>query len=103
MTIIFQLLIVTTSMESINFVHDVNVMRKTLKSIYANSEDLRALNSEGDTGPGNCKVQVLPVCWRHMLDFPKQRGNGRELDLGDADAEEDNCEQSSTHIWSRLS
>lgn len=78
-------------MESVNFVHDVNMMRKTLKSVYAGSEDLKALNSDSETGPGNCRVQVLPVCWRHLLDFPKRRENKGESDLADADAEEDNC------------
>ncbi|KAI1109017.1 DDHD domain-containing protein [Nemania sp. NC0429] len=76
-------------MESINFVHDVNMLRKTLKSVYAHSEDLKALNSDSGTGPGNSKIQVLPVCWRHLLDFPKRREKKGETDLGDMTAEED--------------
>jgi hypothetical protein len=44
-------------MESVNFVHDCNVMRKTLKSVYSQSTNLRALNSELGDGPGNCRVQ----------------------------------------------
>ncbi|KAH7324443.1 DDHD domain-containing protein [Stachybotrys elegans] len=75
--------------DTVNFVHDVNVMRKTLKSVYTNSADLKALNSESGEGPGNCRVQVLPVCWRHLLEFPKQRGKKTERDLGDDDGEED--------------
>ncbi|KAI9859006.1 MAG: hypothetical protein M1813_007133 [Trichoglossum hirsutum] len=73
-------------LEAVNFVHDVNVFRKTLKSVYAASADLQALNSEVDKLPKNCRVQVLPVCWRHLLDFPKQsiKRNRREHDLGDA-------------------
>lgn len=47
-------------MESVNFVHDVNVLRKTLKSIYGSSPDLQALNAEVDKLPKNCRVQVLP-------------------------------------------
>ncbi|KAK8049352.1 hypothetical protein PG994_011082 [Apiospora phragmitis] len=47
-------------MESVNFVHDVNMLRKTLKGVYSHSADLRALNSEFGEGPGNCRVQVLP-------------------------------------------
>lgn len=78
-------------MDSINFVHDVNVLRKTLKSVYTNSADLKALNSELGAGPGNCKVQVLPVCWRHLLDFPRQREKRGESDIGDIGAEEDEC------------
>lgn len=77
-------------MESLNFVHDVNMLRKTLKSTYSNSDDLRALNSEiGDSGPGNCRVQVLPVCWRHLLEFPKRREKKGEHDLSDTLDDED--------------
>lgn len=74
-------------MESINFIHDVNVLRKTLKSVYETSPDLQALNSELDKLPKNCRIQVLPVIWRHLLDFPKQsfKQNRREQDLTDAD------------------
>ncbi|KAH7149742.1 DDHD domain-containing protein [Dactylonectria estremocensis] len=76
-------------MESVNFVHDVNVLRKTTKSVYANSADLKALNSELGTSPGNCRVQVLPVCWRHLLDFPKKREKRGEHDLGEVVGDED--------------
>jgi hypothetical protein len=74
-------------MESINFIHDVNVLRKTLKSVYQGSPDLQALNLEVEKLPKNCRVQVLPVVWRHLLDFPKQsfKQSGREQDLTDAD------------------
>ncbi|KAJ4204710.1 hypothetical protein NW767_004222 [Fusarium falciforme] len=76
-------------MESVNFVHDVNILRKTIKSVYANSADLKALNSELGPGPGNSRVQVLPVCWRHLLDFPRKRQKKGERDLGDIDGDED--------------
>lgn len=74
-------------MESVNFIHDVNVLRKTLKSVYETSPDLQALNSEVDKLPKNCRIQVLPVIWRHLLDFPKQsfQDNRREQDLTDAE------------------
>lgn len=78
-------------MDSINFVHDVNVMRKTIKSVYTGSADLKALNSEFGAGPGNCRAQVLPVCWRHLLDFPKKRERKGEHDLGEVEDEEDEC------------
>lgn len=78
-------------MESINFVHDVNVLRQTIKSVYAESADLKALNSELGSGPGNCRVQVLPVCWRHLLDFPKERQKQGEHDLGDMDSDDQRC------------
>lgn len=78
-------------MESINFVHDVNTLRKNIKSVYATSEDLRSLNSEIGGGPGNCRIQVLPVCWRHLLDFPRKRDEKKnEQDIGLA-TEEDDC------------
>ncbi|OKL60751.1 hypothetical protein UA08_04384 [Talaromyces atroroseus] len=75
-------------LESINFIHDVNVLRKTMKSVYAVSPDLQALNSSSPDSKKNCRVQVLPVCWRHLLDFPRQglRQNRRELDLADPDS-----------------
>ena len=78
-------------MESVNFIHDVNVLRKTLKSVYETSPDLQALNSEVDKLPKNCRIQVLPVIWRHLLDFPKQsfQDNRREQDLTDADGASD--------------
>lgn len=78
-------------LESVNFVHDVNTLRKTLKAVYADSPDLRALNAElGDTVHVNSRVQVLPICWRHLLDFPKQslKHNRHEHDLTDAEVDD---------------
>ncbi|KAA8893513.1 DDHD domain-containing protein [Sphaerosporella brunnea] len=77
-------------MESVNFVHDVNVFRKSLKGVYAVSPDLQVLNGEDNDGKRkNCRVQCLPVCWRHLLDFPKQslRQNRGEKDLSSQDEE----------------
>ncbi|KAE8144944.1 DDHD domain-containing protein [Aspergillus avenaceus] len=78
-------------LESINFVHDVNVLRKTMKNVYKASPDLQALNSDFADRHENCRVQVLPVCWRHLLDFPYRgvRQTRNELDLADADDFED--------------
>ncbi|KAL8852631.1 MAG: hypothetical protein Q9221_002511 [Calogaya cf. arnoldii] len=75
-------------MENLNFIRDVNKLRKTLKSVYDASPDLQALNNELEKLPKNCRIQVLPVVWRHLLDFPKQsfKQHGREQDLTDADA-----------------
>lgn len=70
-------------MDSVNFVHDVNTLRKTIKSVYSNSADLKALNSELGASLGNCRVQVLPVCWRHLIEFPRRRQRKGEQDLGD--------------------
>ncbi|PNS16105.1 hypothetical protein CAC42_4506 [Sphaceloma murrayae] len=78
-------------LETVNFIHDVNSLRKTLKSVYGNSPDLQALNAEVESLPKNCRVQVLPINWRHKLDFPKTslKHNKRELDLGDVFDEDD--------------
>ena len=72
-------------LDSINFVHDVNTMRKTMKAVYNSAPDLQAISGD----PKNCRVQVLPICWRHLLDFPKQslRLNRKESDLADVDAD----------------
>lgn len=77
-------------MESINFIHDVNTMRKSFKSVYANSPDLQALNSEVDSESKNSRIQVIPIVWRHLLDFPMQsvKHNRKEHDLGDLDHED---------------
>jgi hypothetical protein len=71
-------------LESVNFVHDVNTLRKTLKGVYSGSGDLQALNGELEKPTKNSRVQVLPICWRHLLDFPKQslKHNRKEHDLG---------------------
>lgn len=78
-------------LESVNFIHDVNVLRKTMKRVYKASPDLQALNSAFPDRQKNCRVQVLPVCWRHLLEFPhKKAGQNRtELDLADMDMLED--------------
>lgn len=70
-------------LDSINFAHDVNTMRKTMKAVFDVSPDLKALTGDSK----NCTVQVLPICWRHLLDFPKQslKQNRKEYDLGDFD------------------
>ena len=78
--------------ESVNFVHDINTFRKTLKAVYSDSPDLRALNAEFDKIDAvNSRIQVLPICWRHLLDFPKRsiRHNRKEHDLGDSEMEEE--------------
>ncbi|OJJ50443.1 hypothetical protein ASPZODRAFT_126310 [Penicilliopsis zonata CBS 506.65] len=87
-------------LESINFIHDVNVLRKTLKSVYKASPDLQALNSGFADNDRNCRVQVLPVCWRHLLDFPNReyKQNRKEHDLADVDDLEDDLYPSLSDI-----
>jgi hypothetical protein len=78
-------------LEGVNFIHDVNALRRTLKTVYSSSTDLQALNGDLDNATKNCRLQVLPICWRHRLDFPKQslKHNREEHDLGDVDSDLD--------------
>jgi len=83
-------------LEAVNFVSDVTVLRKTLKAVYADSPDLRALNAElENTEHTNSRVQVLPICWRHLLDFPKQslrhnrKTSKKEHDIADTESEDE--------------
>lgn len=48
-------------LDSINFISDVNTLRKTMKSVYGASPDLQALNAQFPDAKNNCRVQVLPV------------------------------------------
>ncbi|EPS44268.1 hypothetical protein H072_1768 [Dactylellina haptotyla CBS 200.50] len=73
-------------MEAVNFIHDVNVFRKTLKDVYGASPDIQHLNTELDNAPKNCRIQVLPVCWRHLLNFPKEALRANRLSSGYATA-----------------
>lgn len=78
--------------QSVNFIHDVNVLRKTLKGVYTNSPDLRSMNMDEGDGPGNCRMQVLPVCWRHKVEFPrgrKRKTQADERDVAEAYEEEE--------------
>jgi len=76
-------------LESLNFIHDVNTLRKTLKSVYEQSPDLQALNMQVDSLPKNSRIQVLPIAWRHLLDFPHQnlKQRKKERDLSDPEEE----------------
>jgi hypothetical protein len=58
--------------------------------VYAASSDLQALNSEVDSETKNNRIQVIPIVWRHLLDFPQQslKHNRKEHDLGDLDHED---------------
>ncbi|CAI4215004.1 unnamed protein product [Parascedosporium putredinis] len=60
-------------LESMNFIHDVNVMRKAMKSVYTSSADLKSLNRESE----------------EKMDFPKQRDTRQEKDIGDTNSDDD--------------
>ena len=76
-------------LEMLNFIADVNMLRKTVKNVYKSSPDLQMLNSEVET-PRNSRIQVLPVVWRHQLNFPDQSfKKNKERDLADSGEEEE--------------
>lgn len=54
-----------TKFQNVNFIHTVNIMRKNLKKVYAENKDFRQLTDDEE----NCRVQVLPISWRHKLKF----------------------------------
>ena len=51
-------------MESVNFVTDVNSLRKSIKAVYAASPDLQALNSSASTTQVLCSPYTLAVSRR---------------------------------------
>jgi DDHD domain len=86
-------------LDGASFIHDVNTLRKTIKSVYGDSQDLQALNGDVETPVKNSRVQVLPIVWRHMLDFPRhvikhtKQEHGLEQDEGPKDDEYPSLEQ----------
>ncbi|KAI8140561.1 DDHD domain-containing protein [Fennellomyces sp. T-0311] len=61
-----------------NFTHDVNVLRKTIKSAYPTA--ISATDSPQRTNG----IQVLPILWRHEVSFgvASDDEDGVEMDLG---------------------
>lgn len=60
--------------ESIDFTHSVNVMRNTMKDVYKSDERYVKLAHENEEKRDedyleNNTIQVLPISWRHRLDF----------------------------------
>ncbi|CAH2352073.1 probable phospholipase, mitochondrial [[Candida] railenensis] len=60
--------------ESIDFTHSVNVMRNTMKDVYKSDERYVKLAHENEEERDedyleNNTIQVLPISWRHRLDF----------------------------------
>ncbi|ONH68503.1 Phospholipase DDHD1 [Cyberlindnera fabianii] len=56
-----------TKFQAVNFNHTVNVMRKNLKKVYSENKEFQKLLND-KTGD-NCRIQVLPLTWRHKVDF----------------------------------
>lgn len=60
--------------ESINFAHNINTLRNTMKTVYKNNPKFKKMAYkdealDGDQSEFNHKVQVLPIAWRHRVDF----------------------------------
>lgn len=51
--------------DSVNFVTDINILRRNFKSTFMHSRDLQTLSNDRF----NCGVQVLPVEWRQNIQF----------------------------------
>lgn len=62
-----------TKYESINFAHNINMMRNTMKAVYKGNDKFRKLayspDAKGADVEGNNRVQVLPIAWRHKIGF----------------------------------
>ncbi|KAG5417160.1 hypothetical protein I9W82_004793 [Candida metapsilosis] len=60
--------------ESVNFTHNINVLRNTMRKVYEENHDYRKLAyPEGQVDENNNRIQVLPISWRHRVDFAPQR------------------------------
>lgn len=66
--------------DSINFIHSINMLRKNMKNVYQSDQEYQKLahsenfSLDNDNATYNNKIQVLPISWRHKIDFqPKKR------------------------------
>ncbi|KAG9293859.1 hypothetical protein G9A89_019197 [Geosiphon pyriformis] len=89
------------TMESINFVHDVNVLRRTIKTMYSTNPPPELL-SRTDTSssqkrnstpleklPRSNGIQVLPIQWRQEIKFGMANADqDTQTDLGLQESEE---------------
>ncbi|CCE62918.1 hypothetical protein TPHA_0D02820 [Tetrapisispora phaffii CBS 4417] len=55
----------------VNFAHTINLLRINMKKVYCQSPDMKQINKDAGNNDWqtNCDVQVLPVDWRHDIDF----------------------------------
>ncbi|ODV66968.1 DDHD-domain-containing protein [Hyphopichia burtonii NRRL Y-1933] len=71
--------------ESVNFTHSINVLRSTMNNVYLHDDryqklaypddDVNEMKEKGELKPQfkNNKIQVLPISWRHKIDFHPTR------------------------------
>lgn len=76
-----------TKFESVNFIHTINVLRQTMKKVFLESERLKNL-VPSESEASNCRVQVLPIVWRHKLDLNSAKKNENDVSLSDITIDE---------------
>ncbi|KAK6464486.1 DDHD domain-containing protein [Scheffersomyces coipomensis] len=61
--------------ESVNFTHGVNVFRNTMKSVFQSDKSYQELAYPNDAkiDESNTRIQVLPISWRHKIDFHPEK------------------------------
>lgn len=61
--------------ESVNFTHSINVMRSTMREVFMNEKKYQQLaygsqfDENSDAQQSNNTIQVLPISWRHQVEF----------------------------------
>ncbi|CCH43967.1 putative phospholipase, mitochondrial [Wickerhamomyces ciferrii] len=81
-----------TRFQGVNFIHTINILRKNIKKVYEENKDFQKLLNNDK----NCRIQVLPISWRHKIDFSTHepfedrddQGNYRLPTLNDITMEE---------------
>ncbi|KAL3230027.1 hypothetical protein RNJ44_01390 [Nakaseomyces bracarensis] len=68
--------------EYVNFVHTVNILRSNMKKLYNAAEKLQNLNklNRYKDWQSNSNVQVLPITWRHSINFKTESDPNNEED-----------------------
>lgn len=65
--------------ELVNFPHSINVMRRTMREVFANEKKYQQLaygeayDPKSDLQKANNRIQILPVSWRHRVGFHPRR------------------------------
>lgn len=65
--------------ESVNFTHSINVLRSTMREVFANEKKYQELaygadfDAKSETQKENNTIQVLPISWRHQVLFHPQK------------------------------
>ncbi|ODV58991.1 putative carboxylic ester hydrolase [Ascoidea rubescens DSM 1968] len=87
-----------TRYQYINFVHTINVLRKSLKRVYSKNPQFQEIAypnyekySENESMDErlisemkhNCRIQVLPIFWRHKIDFESAKKDLKLPSLSD--------------------